>query len=418
VDEVNLAQAELRQALAGASEPSEAALLSRLYWWTAEYGLVGRPVEYKLYGAGLLSSLGESHSCHDPSVRKLVLDERCVDVPYDITQPQPQLFVAPSFDALHDVLDRVARKLSLQAGGEVALGRALRSGEVASVRFLSGASVIGVLREVGGGLSAPSFLRFEGRVAFAWDGRILPGLRPLSGLAEHCVVAGRLHDGTPLELASDATLAARLDASSGKHRFRFDRGAAVEGRVLRCIHHPDGRLMVIELGDARLTLPGTAPRDVPHYALLATGDALTAHAGAVDATYHADTPFSLVRVPRRRDLPAGERAVLDLYERAQGAFRAGPRAMADAFSRVHALLERDHPREWLLRWNMLESLLKVMPADALVPVLRGDLERIELALDGRQPVASGLRYLHDVYPPPSLAVDPASGAPLTVTTHA
>jgi len=34
---------------------------------------------------------------------------------------------------------------------------------------------------------------------------------------------------------------------------------------------------------------------------------------------------------------------------------------------------------------MLESLLKVMPADALVPVLRGDLERIELALDGRQP---------------------------------
>jgi phenylalanine-4-hydroxylase len=394
--DVNLAEAELREALAGASEPSEAALLSRLYWWTAEYGLVGRPDDYRLYGAGLLSSLGESHSCHDPSVRKLVLDERCVDVPYDITRPQPQLFVAPSFDALHEVLDRVARTLALHAGAEVALGRALRSAEVASVGFSSGASVIGVLREVGGGCSAPSFLRFDGPVALAWDGRILDELRPFPGLAEHCVLAGRLDDGTPLEVASDDALAKRLDGSTGRHRFRFDRGAAVEGRVLRCVRHPDGRLMVIELGPARLTLPGAAPRDVPRYALLATGDATTAHAGAVDATYHADTPFSSVRVPRRRDVPAGESAVLDLYERAEGAFRAGPRAMAVAFTRVHALLERDHPREWLLRWNMLESLLKVTPTDALVPVLQGDLERLEIAFDGRQPIASGLRYLRAV----------------------
>ena len=86
-EDVRRVEAELEAALAGVTETSEAARLSRLYWWTAEYGLVGRVEDYKLYGAGLLSSLGESHSCHDPRVRKLVLDERCTDVSYDITKP-------------------------------------------------------------------------------------------------------------------------------------------------------------------------------------------------------------------------------------------------------------------------------------------------------------------------------------------
>ena len=128
-------EAELEAALASVTETSEAARLSRLYWWTSEYGLVGRTDDYKLYGAGLLSSLGESHSCHDPSVRKLPLEESCTDVSYDITKPQPQLFVARDFEALHEVLERVSRTLSFTIGGALALERAIRSRELASVRF-------------------------------------------------------------------------------------------------------------------------------------------------------------------------------------------------------------------------------------------------------------------------------------------
>src|SRR2546428_6283951 len=52
-------------------DPSEMALLSRLHWWTVEYGLIG-PMEHpKIYGAGLLSSIGESVSCLEPHVRKI-----------------------------------------------------------------------------------------------------------------------------------------------------------------------------------------------------------------------------------------------------------------------------------------------------------------------------------------------------------
>ena len=52
-------------------EPSEMARLSRLHWWTVEYGLIGALENPKIYGAGLLSSIGESVSCLEPAVEKI-----------------------------------------------------------------------------------------------------------------------------------------------------------------------------------------------------------------------------------------------------------------------------------------------------------------------------------------------------------
>jgi hypothetical protein len=151
--------------------------------------------------------------------------------------------------------------------------------------------------------------------------------------------------------------------------------------------------MLLELGPARLTLPGSAPRDMARYLLIAAGDVVTAHAGAVDVKYHADTPFSPVRVPRPRAFPPDERRMLALYESAETAHRAGARAMAEVFPRVHEALARDFPQEWLLRWNMLESLVRAAHEQPLARTLWAELERLEIVLDRRQPIASGLRYL-------------------------
>jgi hypothetical protein len=192
---------------------------------------------------------------------------------------------------------------------------------------------------------------------------------------------------------TDEKVGTHLDVTTGRHRFRFDRGSLVEGRLLRAVRHDDGRLILLELEAARLTLPEGAPRDVERYALVATGDVVTAHAGAVDAKFHADTPFSPVKVPRPRAYPPAERAMLDLYARAEQAHRGGSEATREVFPEVHAVLGRDFPQEWLLRWNLLESLQRVAPESPLVKTLWAELERLEVALDRRQPIASGLRYL-------------------------
>jgi phenylalanine-4-hydroxylase len=391
-NELGRIETELAAAVAGASEASEAARLSRLYWWTAEYGLVGRVDDYKLYGAGLLSSLGESHSCHAPAVAKLPLDEGCMNVPYDITRSQPQLFVARSFEALHDILDRVSGGLAFEVGGEVALSRAIRSHDLASVHFSSGACAIGVLAQAGPSLSSPAWLTFEGPGAFAWDGSI-PDAEAPKWEDDFCVAAGRLANGALVERLSEGDIGRLRDPSSDRIAFDFASGARVEGSLLRTVRHADGRLMHVDLGDVRIALPGSPPRHVPHHSLVAVGDAVSAQAGAIDPAFHPSASPPRVSVPRPRDRQESERRLTSLYERAERAHRAGGGGIEGEFGRILRELDRDYPDEWLLRWNLLESLIKVRNDGTTAKALRGALERLEVGFEHRQPIASGLRYL-------------------------
>jgi phenylalanine-4-hydroxylase len=63
-----------------------------LNWWTVEYGLIGT-VE-TLYGAGLLSSIGESCAIVD-QVKENSYDISKAQQSFDITKLQPQLYVTP-----------------------------------------------------------------------------------------------------------------------------------------------------------------------------------------------------------------------------------------------------------------------------------------------------------------------------------
>src|SRR5690606_20522390 len=198
---VRRAERALADAIAKSVQVSEAARLSRLYWWTAEYGLFGTPERYTLDVAGLLSSLGESRSCHAAEVEKLPLDEGCVEVDYDITRPQPQLFVTPDFETLHAVLDRVAAGLAVRRGGAYALRTALASRELATLRFSSGAFAIGVLERVHGPFEEPWALELSGGVGFGFDGQLLAGHGP-DAQAGAVVVVGRLADGASPDTAA------------------------------------------------------------------------------------------------------------------------------------------------------------------------------------------------------------------------
>src|SRR5690625_5932086 len=72
------------------TELSEMSKIRNLHWWTVEYGLIGDLKNPKIYGAGLLSSIGESKWCMREEVKKLPYDLSAADVNFDITQPQPR----------------------------------------------------------------------------------------------------------------------------------------------------------------------------------------------------------------------------------------------------------------------------------------------------------------------------------------
>jgi phenylalanine-4-hydroxylase len=76
--------------------------LARLYWYTVEFGLVRSPEGMRIYGAGIVSSYGESvFSLDDPSPNRIGFDlKRLMRTRYRIDDYQQNYFVIDSFEEL------------------------------------------------------------------------------------------------------------------------------------------------------------------------------------------------------------------------------------------------------------------------------------------------------------------------------
>ncbi|MBT9467343.1 phenylalanine 4-monooxygenase [Hydrogenophaga sp.] len=80
-------------------------LLSRLYWYTIEFGLIRQADGLRAYGAGILSSSGElRHSVTSPQPQRISLDLlRCMRTRYKIDDYQATYFVIDSFEQLFEM---------------------------------------------------------------------------------------------------------------------------------------------------------------------------------------------------------------------------------------------------------------------------------------------------------------------------
>jgi phenylalanine-4-hydroxylase len=77
--------------------------LSRIYWFTIEFGVLREAGAVKAYGTGLLSSAGEMGKMHEADLRPLDLAAAAQHV-YDPTHFQPVLFCAESFEEMYGML--------------------------------------------------------------------------------------------------------------------------------------------------------------------------------------------------------------------------------------------------------------------------------------------------------------------------
>ncbi|MDN3586431.1 aromatic amino acid hydroxylase [Pedobacter aquatilis] len=168
------AEKELRFISENMGEPSEMALLGRLHWWTVEYGLIGTLENPKIYGAGLLSSIGESASCMQNNVKKLWYNIDTINYQYDITKTQPQLFVTPTFQNLIDVLESFADTMAFRRGGTESIMKAISCKSVATAVYSSGLQVSGVFTDVGiDAADELTFVKTTGASALAVNGKQL-----------------------------------------------------------------------------------------------------------------------------------------------------------------------------------------------------------------------------------------------------
>jgi phenylalanine-4-hydroxylase len=91
------------EAVTRTTDPDALDRLSRVYWFTIEFGVLHENGQIKAYGTGLLSSAGELAEMHKAELLPLDVEVAANQV-YDPTHFQAILFCAESFDEMYETL--------------------------------------------------------------------------------------------------------------------------------------------------------------------------------------------------------------------------------------------------------------------------------------------------------------------------
>jgi phenylalanine-4-hydroxylase len=77
--------------------------LETFHWFTVEFGLIRKPEGMRIYGAGIISSLGEVQHALSDKVKVIDFNvEKIINQEYDVWHLQPVLFAINSFRQLEE----------------------------------------------------------------------------------------------------------------------------------------------------------------------------------------------------------------------------------------------------------------------------------------------------------------------------
>jgi phenylalanine-4-hydroxylase len=110
-------------ALQHIDNPTAVELISRIYWFTVEFGLIRESGELKIYGAGILSSPGESKFSVSTEATHVPFDiQTILDTPYIKDRYQDKYFVIDSYQQLFESLPLIKQSIQqyVDQGVEVA----------------------------------------------------------------------------------------------------------------------------------------------------------------------------------------------------------------------------------------------------------------------------------------------------------
>jgi phenylalanine-4-hydroxylase len=364
------AEQNLQNVIKEISFDSEATLLGRMNWWTAEYGLIGDLENPKIFGAGLLSSAGESKECLKPHVKKIPLTVDCIKTSYDITEPQPQLFVTPNFAHLTKVLEDLADMMAYRRGGKESLDKMIEAKTVNTAVLNSGLQISGKLISyiIDEKSKEPAYLKFEGPCQLSVNDHQLP----YHGVSTHA------HGfGSPLGYLKGSQkclslyTSAELEAAGIKFgntvKLEFSSGVFVEGTVTQLTS--DKNLMLVSFKDCKVTLKGMILFDPAWGAYdMAIGSQVTSVFGgpADRLAYGSTSDFVAARVTQPKFTDA-EKKLHQLYQRVRE-MRENLNLVKQNFN-LHmaektselivttmAQLDQEFSKDWLLRLEIYELL--------------------------------------------------------------
>jgi len=235
--------------------PSEIALIRNLHWWTVEYGMVGTVADPKIYGAGLLSSIGESEWCMKNEVKKIPYSIEAAYQDFDITKPQPQLYVTPDFAYLQQVLEEFANTMAVRKGGWRGLNKLIESKQLGTIEISTGLQVSGVfIRMIRNEDNEIVYFETEGKTALAYRETEVIG----HGVSRHKngfrSPLGKLKGiNLAIENMGPRDLAAYNFYDGKPIEFEFESGIHVKGMNVTGMRNLKGELMLIQFTECTVT---------------------------------------------------------------------------------------------------------------------------------------------------------------------
>jgi phenylalanine-4-hydroxylase len=370
--DIDHAEKDIERLQANMGTPSEMALIRNLHWWTVEYGLIGTVSDHKIYGAGLLSSIGESMSCLGPNVKKIPYSIDAMNCNYDITKPQPQLFVTPSFAYLTTVLNEFKKTMGWITGGLQGVKKAIASGSTGTLVFDNGLQVSGTFTELIDDGNDPIFVQTSG-----------PSALSISNIQLEQYGKERLPNGFSSPVGK---------LTRTKTGFKYDNGIEVEGTVKE-----ENEKMIV-LANATVKHKNDVLVKAPEY-ILAIGDRIvSAFAGPADP--EAFEPN--VSVPREKmhkityDKKALE--LHDLYQTVRDVRKNS--ALMSTLPAIWGSVRKNYPSDWLLPLEILELLHLNSTDESLQSQIREYLEGKAVSEPGlKKLISNGLTLIQKSFTP-------------------
>jgi phenylalanine-4-hydroxylase len=341
-------------------EPSEMSLIRNLHWWTVEYGLVGSLKDPKIYGAGLLSSIGESKSCLEPEVEKRPYTIDAAYQDFDITREQPHLYVTPNFAHLSEVLEEFANTMAVRKGGHRGLQKLINSKSLGTIELSTGLQISGIFtRMITNEDNEVVFFKTEGPSALAYREKELIGHGTLTHPNGFLSPIGKLKGiNLAIEDMGPRDLQAYNFYDNERIEFTFERGINVEGLNITGMRNINGKLMLIQFTDCTVTYRNEtlfAPEDgVLH---LAVGkEIVSAYAGpadyySFDLVYHESDTKTVKPIYSKEELH-----VQELYKKVRELRNGSDLTDSATLSDIKSTVLEKFPDQWLLLEELDELL--------------------------------------------------------------
>jgi phenylalanine-4-hydroxylase len=338
-------------------EPSEISLIRNLHWWTVEYGLVGTVDDPKIYGAGLLSSIGESKNCMTDAVKKIPYSIDAAYQDFDITKQQPQLFVTPDFAYLQEVLEEFANTMAVRKGGWRGLKKLIESKQLGTIELSTGLQVSGVFkRMIQNEDNEVVYFETEGETALSYREKELIG----HGIERHTngfrSPLGKLKG---INLAIENMGPRDLQAYNfydGKHiQFEFESGITVEGMNVTGIRNLKSELMLIQFTDCTVKYKDEvlfSPED-GDFDFAVGKDIVSAFAGMADyRSFNVNTHNPSTTTTIKTERSAKQQELIELYEAIRN-YRNGETTKFSPDA-VFDILKKHYNEDWLLPLEIYE----------------------------------------------------------------